>query len=379
MSSPGFMHKYYDWAAFETFVKELYEQEGDVVVERDVTDTDKYGARRQTDVKITRRTRFHRFVTLVECKRWKDPVGRDRIDILASSIEALSAQNGAIFTTTGFEEGAIAYAKGKGIELFLVRDLEPEEWGLPGRHISFYLHTLYAVFDNIRMPGATAIALVDDMPTSLNLGIQLGKDVAHDPDYDLFSIKSGLRGPNIVGILSDAHRYLIDAISRAITLFKSGRDGVLEVRAAALLDFSKTDYVQLRLPTAATRLKEVTFTFVAHVSQSKIELDRGKGLDFAVMVESFVSDEKLLAHRKTDAKEVVFRSITGPKEPEPPSSDILTNDTLFRVICAPWVGLGHTVATEKALVSEILCIVVEVENGKPKLSLETRPIPKKAA
>ena len=30
---------------------------------------DRYGAKRQTDVKITRRSRFHQFVTLVECKR----------------------------------------------------------------------------------------------------------------------------------------------------------------------------------------------------------------------------------------------------------------------------------------------------------------------
>jgi restriction endonuclease Mrr len=135
MDTLGFMHKYFDWATFEGFVKELYEKDGDVVVERDVVEVDRHGAKRQVDVKITLRTRFHTFVTLVECKRWKDRVGRDRVDVLAASIEGLGANKGAIFTTTGFEEGAVAYAKSKGIDLFVVRDLLPQEWGLPGRHI----------------------------------------------------------------------------------------------------------------------------------------------------------------------------------------------------------------------------------------------------
>ena len=116
MDLSGFMHKCYDWSAFETFVRDLYVGDGDATVQHNVIETDRYGAKRQIDVKIVRRSRFHRFTTLIECKRWKEPVGRDRIDVLASSIEALGASNGAIFTTTGFEEGAIAYAKGKGIE-----------------------------------------------------------------------------------------------------------------------------------------------------------------------------------------------------------------------------------------------------------------------
>jgi hypothetical protein len=94
-------------------------------------------------VNIVRRVRFHRITRLVECKRWKDPVGRDRLDVLATSIEALGAQNGAIFTTTGFEEGAIAYAKGKGIALFLVRDLTPEEWGLLGWPATGFVDTWF--------------------------------------------------------------------------------------------------------------------------------------------------------------------------------------------------------------------------------------------
>src|ERR1700730_14008332 len=202
MDLSGFMHKYYDWASFEVFVEELHQGDGDVTIQRDVTEVDRYGAKRQTDVKIVRRSRFQRITTLVECKRWKEPVGRDRIDILSASIEALSANNGAIFTTTGFEEGAIAYAKGKGIELFVVRDLTPEEWGLPGRHISLYLHVNAGEFSDVQF-ATQAIALVDVPPTGqAELGIELSAEKALDPDFDLFSVKTGERGPNLVGILA---------------------------------------------------------------------------------------------------------------------------------------------------------------------------------
>lgn len=200
------MHKYLDWASFEIFVKDLHEDDGDVTVLRDVTEEDRYGAKRQTDIKIIRKSRFHQFVTLVECKRWKDPVSRDRIDVLASSIEALGATNGAIFTTTGFEERAVKYAKGKGIELYVVRDLTPEEWGLPGRHISFSLHVKAGEFKSIQFR-AMATPLIDDAePEKLELQVQLEPKKALDPDYDLFSVKTGERGPNLVTLLSAPHR-----------------------------------------------------------------------------------------------------------------------------------------------------------------------------
>jgi hypothetical protein len=70
MDLSGFMHRFYDWSAFEVFVRDLYVDDGDVTVQHDVTEVDRYGAKRQIDVKIMRRSRFHRFTTIVECKRW---------------------------------------------------------------------------------------------------------------------------------------------------------------------------------------------------------------------------------------------------------------------------------------------------------------------
>lgn len=372
----GFMHKYYDWNAFEGFIQSLYEEEGDVTVEHNVTDVDRYGAKRQTDVKITRRARFHSFVTLVECKRWKEPVSRDRIDVLASSIEALGAQNGAVFTTTGFEAGAIAYAKGKGIELFLVRDLSPEEWGEPGRHVSLFLHTISAEFREIGMPDVTAIGLVDEPPTSIHMGVELRQDLAADPEQDLFSVKTGVRGPNLVALLGDAHGLILHALGQQTPLMERGEPCVLEIMAACEVDFRATEFKQLRLPTAALRFETIKCKLLARVSQSHIEIDRGKDLDFAVMVESYASEQRLMAHRKTDDPGVTFQ-VQNPKalNTADVDTDAFANGSLIKAYCAPWVGFGNAQATKNAVAGQLIRVLVDVIEGKPQLALRSEPLP----
>ncbi|HDR8990141.1 TPA: restriction endonuclease [Burkholderia vietnamiensis] len=374
MNPLGFMHKYYDWAAFENFVKDLYNEDGDVLVERDVTDVDRYGAKRQTDIKITRRSRFHRYVTLVECKRWKEPVSRDRIDVLASSIDALNASNGAIFTTKGFEEGAIAYAKGRGIDLFVVRDLTDDEWGAPGRHVSLFLHVNAGALQNIQF-AANAFMLIDTPPSHVELMIDVSQEKLLDPDFDLFSVKTGDRGPNLVGVLSDAHGMLLDTIGNSVGVLDNGAPVTLEISAACELDLTKTEYCQLRLPAMAARIERIGFTFCAHISQSKIEVDRGKDLDFAVMVESYVSDQRLLAHRKTGNRDITFREVStlGSEEAKPDSQSI-QNGSLIHVRCAPWIGLGDTKPDKKGIAAQLIQIIVETDGRKPTLSLAAKPV-----
>ncbi|MFM0129144.1 restriction endonuclease [Paraburkholderia sediminicola] len=375
MDVSGFMHKYYDWAAFETFVKDLHEGDGDVTVQRDVTEVDRYGAKRQTDVKIVRRSRFQQFITLVECKRWKEPVSRDRIDVLASSIEALGASNGVIFTTTGFEEGAIAYAKAKGIELYVIRDLTPEEWGLPGRHISLTLHVTAAEFRNIQFK-AEAFMLVDAAPGHMELKIDLNPNNALDPDFDLFSVNTGERGPNLVGILGDAHGMILAALGKSVGVFDEGKQSILEIIAPCELDFTRTEFHQLRLPKLAARIERIGFAIRAHISQSAINVDRGSDLDFAVMVESYVSAKRLVAHRRIGAAEIVFQNAASSENPPTSAEHPLQNGSLISVYCSPWVGLGSTVANKTgAVLGQTIQVVVETEGHKPQLSLVAQPLP----
>lgn len=363
------MAQYYDWASFEKFVTELYEEEGEITVQRDVTDVDRYGAKRQTDVKITRRSRFHQFVTLVECKRWKDPVSRDRIDVLASSIEALGAQNGAIFTTTGYEEGAIAYAKGKGIELFVVRDLTDDEWGPPGRHLDLRLNVLSADFQNIRS-NATAIPLVDEVPEKLELGISLEPNKALDPEFDLFSVKTGARGPNLVGVLADVHRFLLAEVATFVQSLQVTPDTITEFLAPCDLDLSGCEFRQLRLPVCAARVDCLGFVFRAHIGHSKMNIDRGEKLDFAVIVESYVSDKRLMAHRETGGAKIMFAEANRNSNSDN-QEEVFKNGSVVNVFCSPWVSVGDKPANKTCAAQSVLRITMSMENGRHKLRLKS--------
>lgn len=145
----GFIDQLVDWRDFEEFVRDLYAKDPSLEVEHNVTQIGKSGAQRQIDVKFTHNAGGHTYVTLVECKRWKEKIDRRRIDELFASIEDLNAAKGVMFTTAGYEVGAETYAEHKGIDLFVVRDLTDEEWGPPGRVVWFYWHLYTAEISNV--------------------------------------------------------------------------------------------------------------------------------------------------------------------------------------------------------------------------------------
>lgn len=58
---------------------------------------------------------------LVECKRYKNPVKRDAIMILESKIRDSATHKGMMFSTSGFQKGAIEYAQSRGIATFTIQ------------------------------------------------------------------------------------------------------------------------------------------------------------------------------------------------------------------------------------------------------------------
>ncbi len=57
------------------------------------------------------------FLVLVECKNHRRPVGRDDVIAFAGKVDALAAHKGMMFSTSGFQRGALDYAEFKGIAL----------------------------------------------------------------------------------------------------------------------------------------------------------------------------------------------------------------------------------------------------------------------
>ncbi|MGF6283244.1 restriction endonuclease [Pseudomonas silensiensis] len=59
--------------------------------------------------------RFHylgmEFLILVECKHYKNPVKRETLQALYDKMRSVGAQKCALFTTSGFQSGALRYAE----------------------------------------------------------------------------------------------------------------------------------------------------------------------------------------------------------------------------------------------------------------------------
>ncbi|WP_232583335.1 restriction endonuclease [Photobacterium carnosum] len=64
------------------------------------------------------------FKVLVECKRHKNPIKRDVVQLLHGKLESIGAHKGFIVATTGFQKGAIQYATQHGIALVRIIDGE---------------------------------------------------------------------------------------------------------------------------------------------------------------------------------------------------------------------------------------------------------------
>jgi hypothetical protein len=172
-----------DWNGFEKFVAHLHE-DGEVKVSHDQTLTGSSGATRQIDVVIEHKKGPYTYLTLIECKYWKESVKREQIDVLHASMLDLNASKGVFFTTKGFQRGAKKYAESKGITLYRIRELTDEEWGLPGKIIDLYLHVLQPTLKSIS-PNIIGVGRADGSQDikQINIPISLGTDKGACPIF----------------------------------------------------------------------------------------------------------------------------------------------------------------------------------------------------
>ena len=63
---------------------------------------------------------FVRFKILIECKHCKRMIERDEVVLLKSRLDSTASQKGILLSTSGFQTGAVRYAKEHGIALLQV-------------------------------------------------------------------------------------------------------------------------------------------------------------------------------------------------------------------------------------------------------------------
>lgn len=76
----------------------------------------------QIDVYATFTAMNTEIQVLCECKQYSHPVSREKVAVLNDKLQSLSAQKGILMSTSGFQSGAIEYAKVHKIALIHVYD-----------------------------------------------------------------------------------------------------------------------------------------------------------------------------------------------------------------------------------------------------------------
>jgi restriction system protein len=108
------------------------------------------------DVAVTFSALGADFLVLVECKHEKRRTERQDVQILHSKVQSLGAQKGMLFSTAGFQEGAVQFAESHGIALvqiakgettYFSRSLGPPKpppaWAEIPKYVGWWRHGKY--------------------------------------------------------------------------------------------------------------------------------------------------------------------------------------------------------------------------------------------
>jgi restriction system protein len=109
---------------FETLVKSWFEKVGDTLESFEVTHLETLpGADGEYAIDVTVRFRAFQgaqFLVLVECKKHKNPIKREVIQVLHDRLRSVGGHKGFVVATTSFQSGAVEYATKHGIALVQV-------------------------------------------------------------------------------------------------------------------------------------------------------------------------------------------------------------------------------------------------------------------
>jgi hypothetical protein len=332
------MDKLIDWKEFELFVAELYKTSDDLIVSHDVTETGKSGAKRQVDVMVIQKNKLHTTKTIIECKRWKDPVDRHIIDVLAASIKDLGANKGVIFTTKGYEEGAVLYAKHENIDILMIRDLRDDEWGSTGRHINFYMQYYNARWDGISFGNARYFSPSGSkMIQPLDLAITFTKDQVFPEHLDLYTLDNR-KGPNLINVIINSRNHILNLWSQSFGLLEPA-DGnpQLLCEMKIKLDCATYPFKSFKHQDGYITFESIDVVTRHSISQTKFESDRASSSELALVVENYITNQRNYASKAKATGEV---KLSDPIEPSTVDEDkVLKNGSIMKIILDYYVDM----------------------------------------
>jgi len=110
---------------FELLVKEILQSSSKGLSSLEARHREKLqGVDGTYEIDITARFRAFGadFLVLIECKHHRSAIKREAVQVLRDRLRSTGAQKGIIFSTAGFQKGALEYAKVHGIALVKVAE-----------------------------------------------------------------------------------------------------------------------------------------------------------------------------------------------------------------------------------------------------------------
>lgn len=290
-------HLVADWGGFEKLIAQLNDT-GLVTVEHNVTLVGRSGAPRQIDVLVRHKEGLYEHKTIIECKYWKSRVSRLHVDALATTVRELNASRGVIFSVVGFESGAITQAQHDGIELFKIREPTDEEWGLPGRHIDFFITYITQSTANFSLPGLYMLGSPD-----LTLNLEIGDT----PDSSTKTATQPIDGFPESTLESVVFATMLKAAGQLWTpeVLFNGKEGERRFWRSARANFGQP-IVLVRPRGGIIFIPEIAFDIGIKIRQTRFQLDRGEKFSFVLAVEDCIRGITTTATKERDARITVL-------------------------------------------------------------------------
>ncbi|TAJ42432.1 MAG: restriction endonuclease [Reyranella sp.] len=341
-----------DWGGFERLVAQLHET-GSVTVEHNVTLPGRSGAPRQIDVLVRHKEGLYEHLIVVECKYRNAPIERLHVDALATTIREVGASRGVIFSTEGFQSGAIDQARHEGISLFRLREPTDVEWGLPGRHVDIWLHIISTALGAFEMP-VYPFGLPPTRPLKLDIRLGFPDNISATPikvadQNDTTLEELVLRLANVTTKL--AYKPLrLD--------FNGSFDG--ETKRVIRVNFAPEKPMLLLADGHTLIVPRISFRIGLKINQSRLLIDRGEKYGFVLAVEDCVKNLVTTASRSQEEQVTQLADLKPPTEA---SEAIYQNGSIITVKLKSFEQFSEFDGIEPSGGSEMTMKLSDIEKG----------------
>ena len=269
---------------------------------------------------------LYEHLVVAECKYWNSAVERLHVDALVTTVREVGAARGVIFSTEGFQSGAVTQAKAENIDLYVVRDLADDEWGLPGQVVDIFLQILQPGIGNFTFGNVTKIGnpfKKDPVEIKMECGLD-----------GLISLTPTLKRDGSPGG-EPLEKYIMDGVKQtfdlSLTKFHLINGGEECIRYIGCPVNLLPD-VPFRLPVNGEIivLPKVSFDMGIKVTQSRITVDRAKNFRFALALVNYVTGNVSSASQHLDMTNTILTPI-GPPESVPEGDSPVVNGSVLRV------------------------------------------------